>query len=945
MVGRGEGRADVVVCPPEEGPVASSSFSGDDAGWLDETWLQWLEDPASVDPAWRALFDGLPPEPVNGTRPGELPRFAPRPLFDPQRGRTGVDEASARRAARVVMLTNAWRVRGHGWADIDPLGQRERANFPELDPSWHGLTDADLDAEVPTAPLFGLPAVATVRAVADHLRKVYGGHTGAEFMNILDLSERRWVQEWFETSASRDPLPPAAARRWLRKLSDAENFERLIHNRFPGTKRFSLEGGESVIPFLDRVVGLLAAAGAHTAVLGLAHRGRLNTLVSLMGKPVRAIIDEFQDAAGGTQGSGDVKYHLGYAADVALPGDLTLHLSLTPNPSHLEAVDPVVEGRVRARQDRHGDHDRRAVVPILIHGDAAMAGQGLVMETLNLSELDGYATGGTIHVVINNQIGFTTPPQDSRSTMYCTDIARMLAVPIVHVHGEDPVALADAAAFAVAWRQRFGRDVVIDVVCYRKHGHNEGDEPSFTQPLMYEQIRQRPTPRQESARRITSRVPEAEADAIHRDSQAALVAAADGPRPDPAVLGPMGLASVWAPWRGDADVVPDTGLAADAMRALLDRVNTLPSDFAPHDKIKRLTEQRREVIREGVALDWALGEIGAFASLLSEGHPVRLSGQDSGRGTFSHRHAVVTDVRTGREYRPLSSVGGADLHVVDSSLSEAAVMGFEFGYALDRPEALVIWEAQFGDFVNGAQVILDQFLAASEQKWGRTCGLVLMLPHGYEGQGPEHSSGRLERFLDMAAEGNWTVANLTTPAQLFHALRRQVKRSVRKPLILMTPKSGLRHPRMASPLSDFALEGLRAVLTDPQVPSGARRVVLCSGKVAIDLFDARAKRSDANDVAIVRVEVLAPFPAAEVDAALAAHPGAEVVWCQEEPKNMGAWPSFAARWFDGDLPGGRRPRYVGRPAAAAPATGSHKRHVDEQAQLLGEALSPSTDRP
>lgn len=898
---------------------SESLLAGEHAAWLDERYGAWLVDPASVDPAWRALFDSFPQD---------VPALAP----------TGAErgDGDLRRAARVVQLINAWRVRGHALAEIDPLGFREKAAMPALDPSWHGLGPNDLDAQVATAPLYGIAAVASVREVETHLRRAYAGGMAAEFMNLMQFEQRTWVQKRLETLPGRAVLTPPEAVRFHRKACDAENLERLLHNRFPGTKRFSLEGAESVVSALDLLLARLCALGVTDVVFGMSHRGRLNTLVNVFEKPLGSIIGEFQDVKGEAQGSGDVKYHLGFSAVVAV-GERKLHLSLTPNPSHLEAVDPVVEGRVRAWQDEGEGDSKGRIVPLLIHGDAAFSGQGLVMETLNLSELAGYHTGGTIHLVINNQIGFTTPPHEARSTPYCTDVARMLAIPILHVNGEDPVAVAGAIEFAAEWRQTFRRDVVVDVYCYRKHGHNESDEPGFTQPLLYETIRTRKSPREavEQGLLAAGLLTVAQAAANQTESRAALEAAADLPHaPNASVPGP------WDRHRGACtEEVGDTQFDRDQLSAMLVDLNTVPAGFNAHPKIRRLLQDRVERVRKGMSLDWALAEMAAFGTLVLQGHGVRLSGQDSGRGTFSHRHAVLADVVNGREIYPLCALGPGRFVCVDSSLSEAGVLGFELGYAMNAPNYLVMWEAQFGDFTNGAQVLIDQFLTATEQKWGRLCALTLLLPHGYEGQGPEHSSARLERFLQQGAEDNIQVMNLSTPAQLFHALRRQVRRRARKPLVLMTPKSGLRHPEAVSSLDEFATGAFAPVLDDTTVDRAAvRRVVLCSGKVFFDLSAARRERG-VSDVALVRAEQLFPWPAVALEAVLAGYPGAaEIVWCQEEPKNMGAWPMLAAGWFDGPLPGGRRPRYVGRPAAAAPSTGSHKRHVAAQEAVVAEAL-------
>jgi 2-oxoglutarate dehydrogenase E1 component len=953
--------------------LPDSMLSGENADWLDQQYRAWLDDPSAVDAEWAELFAQFDPA-DSGTRlPGDAPRFRPRSIFAAP---AGAGSAESGLASEVAQLVNAYRVRGHMEADIDPLGRRDRTRHPELELAWHGLGEADLEREVPTAPLYGVPPRLPLRDVIAHCRKSYCGAIGTEFMNVMDSEQKQWVLQWLETLPNRLVLDRDAELRVLRKLCDAENFERMLHTRFPGTKRFSLEGGETLIPLLDLVVSESGRRGVTDIVFGMAHRGRLNTLVNILEKPAHLIVSEFQDARMETQGSGDVKYHMGYSGDaVTIHGD-RVHFSLTPNPSHLEAVDPVVEGRVRAKQDRDGDTEHVRTMPVLIHGDAAFSGQGLVMETLNLSELNGYRTGGTIHIIVNNQIGFTTPPREGRSTPYCTDIARMLAVPILHVNGEDPRAVAAVVQLAVEWRQRYHRDVVIDMYCYRLHGHNEGDEPSFTQPKMYTVIRARDTPRQHYAEFLTRNgfLTEEDVEGVFEASKAAMwrdaevlgeevamsteertlefkdsdpdIAAYDAVDESVAtrVARPEDRADAKGLWLahvgGDINEETDTGVPLARLVELLHELQELPEGFKPHSKIARLLRQRRDTAAGTRPVDWAMGEVGAFATLLAEGHPVRLSGQDSGRGTFSHRHAVVTDRETGREFYPLSTLG-TQFDAIDSSLSEAAVLGFEFGYSTDTPEALVLWEAQFGDFANGAQIIIDQFITAAEQKWGRLSGLTMLLPHGYEGQGPEHSSARLERFLLACGDDNIQVANLTTPANLFHALRRQVKRVARKPLVLMTPKSLLRHPEAVSTLEELAEGAFQRVIgeVDPVVaPEGVRRVVFCSGKVYYELVAERREREQ-HDVAIVRVELLHPWPAADLDAVIASYgPDTELVWCQEEPRNMGAWPAIL-HWLMDHVPVARLPRYVGRPASASPATGSHKKHFQEQSRLISDALT------
>jgi len=964
-----------------------SLLAGDNADFLDDQYRAWVEDPASVEPAWAAFFEGLVADGTldapNGAGVAQFPGPDARSVFGGGRG--GVTEAEARRQAAVVQMINAWRVRGHFVADIDPLGRRELEQHPELTYGWHGLRETDLDATVSTGNLVGIESSAKLSDVLDHLRAAYGDAIAVEYMNIDDNEQKRWVQERIEYLPHQEVLDAEGEARVLRKLSDAEAFEQMLHTRFPGTKRFSLEGGETVIPLLDLLITHCADHGVREIVFGMAHRGRLNVLTNIMEKPPRRIVEEFEDSRGPVQGSGDVKYHLGYSADIVTIHGKPVHLSLTPNPSHLEAVNPVVEGRVRAKQDRVGDTDRRGTLPVLLHGDAAFVGQGSVMENFQLSGLDGYTTGGTIHVVINNQVGFTTGPKSGRSSNYASDVARMMAIPILHVNGEHPRAVAAAVKLASEWRQTFGRDVVIDMYCYRKHGHNEGDEPSFTQPLMYEVIRSRPTPRAVYAEHLVTRghMTQAEADQIFaesRDSFAERIAPPEvnelpvsrvdlpddkGEDPDQALYAEQGKAPeseanpvddhveveevspVKGRWEtytdGAIDEEVDTGIPLDELQAWMEKANAVPKGFTPHNKINRLVKQRLQVARGERPVDWAMAEQAAMATLAVEGFAVRLSGQDSGRGTFSQRHAVWTDAKTGQIHRPLSvlSEDQGRVEVLDSHLSEMAVLGFEYGFSLDTPDALVMWEAQFGDFSNGAQVIIDQFITSSEQKWGRLSGLVMLLPHAFEGQGPEHSSARLERFLLQGAQDNIQVANVSTPANYFHLLRRQVVRHVRKPLVLMTPKSLLRHPRCTSTREEMAEGRFQRVIADPRDldRSALRKVVFCSGHVYYDIIAELESRGGDDTIAIHRVELLYPFPAAEMAALLEGVPeGAELVWAQEEPKNMGAWPLFC-QWFPEHLSSHGPVRYVGRPAAASPATGSHTQHKREQEALVSDALA------
>jgi len=937
--------------------VPASLLAGDNAAYVDELYRSWQQDPASVDTRWAALFASA------GSPSGPAPRPpgpSARSIFHgPARpveralaaGAAALPSESealevADRQARIMLMVNAFRVRGHTEADIDPLGRHRNEPHPELTLEYYGLSEADLDRPCSGRGVFGVPQVTTLRHLITRLRRAYCSGFGVEFMNIGEPQRKAWLQERIELRQDGRAMSREECLKALRLSADAQHFEAMLHTRFPGTKRFSLEGAETLVPLLDDLLESVAARGVESVLLGMAHRGRLNVLANILRKPVRQIADEFMDhVETDFDGSGDVKYHLGFSSHYKTRSGQVVKLSLSFNPSHLEAVDPVVEGRCRARQDRAGDRLHERTLPLLIHGDAAFAGQGLVAETLNLSDLKGYRTGGTIHV--NNQIGFTTAPRDARSTPYATDVARMLAVPIFHVNGENPEAVAHVARLAAEWRQTFRQDVIIDMYCYRKHGHNEGDEPSFTQPLLYDAIRKRPTPLEVYIQRIEAVYPDisrAEIDAVVEESRNCLEAQLreDAPVGWDSYEGNTAstLGRVWAPFRTGATVRDpvDTRFPSDRLRDLLRRANTIPEGFRPHRKIERLLQQRMEMVNGERPLDWAMGEQAAYASLVAGGTAVRLSGQDSQRGTFSHRHATLTDVHDGREITPLDRLlpEQARFQVFDSLLSEAAVLGFEYGYSLDQPETLVLWEAQFGDFANGAQVIIDNFLMCGEQKWNRSSGLVMLLPHGYEGQGPEHSSARLERFLQLCAEDNVVVANCTTPASFFHLLRRQVLWRVRKPLIVLSPKSLLRHPRCTSTLDQLANGSFQPILGDEGVDlAAARRVVLCSGKIYYDLLAAR-EEAGITDIALLRFEQLHPFPGGQLKELLApCRPGTELFWCQEEPRNMGAWPMFD-EWLTEAL--GERPRFIGRRASASTATGSPRRHETEQRSLVAQAL-------
>jgi 2-oxoglutarate dehydrogenase E1 component len=990
---------------------------GINAGLVEELYAQYLDNPASVDPSWRTHFDArlaaTTPARSLATRAGNLPVTdgdLARTLTAPRNGladarsteagfQAGVDEAfdasalpepphgppadpraeheqevlaEAAIRARVYKLLNAYRVRGHLFAHIDPLGSPKFA-APELDFKNFDLLPEDLDKPFPTIDLAGLPPVATLREILSAVEETYCRTIGVEFTHVEDPEPREWLQQRMESTRNRLALAEDEQLRILTKLSDAEIFEQFIQRSYgAGTKRFSLEGAESLIPLLDLVIEQSALRDVEEIVIGMAHRGRLNVLANIMDKSVREIFAAFEDADPERfLGGGDVKYHLGYSTDRVTGGGKSVHLTMTFNPSHLEFVNPVAEGRARAKQDRllsnDGVHagvelaqsaraqatDRRRVLPLLIHGDAAFMGQGIVAETLNLTGLAGYATGGTIHVIVNNQVGFTTDPEDSRSTRYASDITRMLKVPVFHVNGEDPEAVAQVAHLATEFRQRFGLDIVIDMYCYRRHGHNEGDEPRYTQPLMYQAVDRKPTVRQVYVKRLVKmgNVTEDTADAIVVRRREALATALDDVKQRGFAPVTYAMGGVWTSYRGGPDgATPEVATAVPAarIRALSQRLVELPEGFHAHPKVTSILRARHAALMDDEPFDWGTGEMLAYATLLADRTPIRISGQDVRRGTFSHRHAVLFDTQSGEAFAPLAGLAAAPgrFEIYNSPLSEQGVLGFDFGYSLDYPEALVIWEAQFGDFLNGAQVIVDQFITSSEDKWHRLSGLVLYLPHGYEGQGPEHSSARVERFLQNAAEDNVQVCNLTTPAQLFHALRRQVLRPWRKPLVIMTPKSLLRVAatssgphRPVSRLSDLTEGRFHRVIADTAGvdPSRVRRVLLCSGKVYYDLALARDARK-ANDVAIVRLEQLYPLNE-ELTRALAAYPdGTPIVWVQEEPKNYGGWYYILATVPD--FLHGRLPlSCVARASSASPATGSRASHLYEQKMLIDEAFS------
>lgn len=863
---------------------------------------------------------------------------------------------------RALMLIRAYRAMGHLVADLDPLGLTERTIHNELRPETYGFTESDLDRPIFIDHVLGLET-ATVRQILTIVQRTYCRKIGVEFLHISTPAQKAWIQERIEGEEKDITFTTEGKKAILNKLIESETFEKFSDTKYTGTKRFGLEGGEAMIPALEQIIKRGGQLGVKEIVFGMAHRGRLNVLASVLGKPHRAIFNEFKGGSfkpDDVEGSGDVKYHLGASSDRSFDGN-NVHLSLTANPSHLEIVDPVVLGKVRAKQDQHGDSDRQQVLPLLIHGDAAFAGQGVVAECFGLYGLKGHRTGGSIHFVINNQIGFTTNPRLSRSSPYCTDVAKMIEAPIFHVNGDDPEAVVHVAKIAIEFRQKFGKPVVIDMFCYRRHGHNESDEPAFTQPIMYKAIKSHPTVTtlytkqlinegvitEEGVEQLRSQV------RTHLDEE---FENADSYRPNKADW----LDGRWSRigFADDDARRGNTGVDSEVLRDVGHRITAIPDDFNAHRTVQRLIARRREMIDTGEGIDWAMAESLAFGTLLREKFPVRLSGQDVERGTFSQRHSVLIDQETERRFIPLEHVSPdqSDFEVINSMLSEEAVLGFEYGYSLAEPMALVMWEAQFGDFANGAQVVIDQFISSAERKWLRMSGIVLLLPHGYEGQGPEHSSARLERFLQLSAEDNWQVANCTTPANYFHILRRQLHRKFRKPLVLMTPKSLLRHKRVVSRLDemgpDTTFHRVLWDIADRKQPvhqpdllelkpdNEIKRVVLCSGKVFYDLVDAREKEG-ADDVYILRVEQLYPFPARSLIAELERFRGAEVVWCQEEPRNMGAWQFMEPnlRWtLDHINAEQTQPRYAGRPAAASPATGQASKHASEQQTLVLEAL-------
>jgi len=935
---------------PKSDSEADATPNSLSLGFIEELYANYLADPTSVSADWRRYFKQM----ANGHRPigpARLgPSFRPSSLFNPPGKSDGTGSDSVRELEmallqdRVDQLVRAYRVRGHRVANIDPLGI-PRPHLPELDPESYGLTEADMDRTFSTDTIGGSDML-SLRRILERLRNTYCRSIAVQFMHMDDLSVRRWLQDRMEATENRLTLSKQEQLRILTRLTDATIFEEFIQKRFTGAKSFSLEGAESLIPLLDLTIEKAGDQGIREIVLGMAHRGRLNVLANIMGKGAQEIFREFADIDPKLHlGRGDVKYHLGYSSDWITAARHKVHLSLCFNPSHLEFVSPVAIGRVRAKQDRAGDTKREQIMTLVIHGDAAFAGEGVVQETFNLSQLEAYKTGGTIHVVVNNQIGFVTSPSEGRSSTYATDVAKMLQIPIFHVNGEDPEAVALVVRLAMDFRHEFKRDVVIDMYCYRRRGHNESDEPSFTHPVLYKAIEKRKSVRDNYLDRLLSlgEITQEEANRIAREQTQQLDEELSVARSNEYVARPQAHPGVWKGYVGgrDADVKEvETSVDRAELSRLMESLTHVPSDFHPHPKIERILEARREMAHGTKPLDWAAGEALAFATLATAGYRIRMSGQDCTRGTFSQRHAVLHDYQDGHRYTPLQHLakGQGPVEIFNSPLSEAGVLGFEYGYSLDCPNGLVLWEAQFGDFVNAAQVIIDQFIASAETKWRRLSGLVMLLPHGFEGMGPEHSSARLERFLSLAADCNMQIMNPSTPAQYFHALRRQVVRPWRKPLVVMTPKSLLRHPKAVSPLTDCSSGGFEKVIADDQPDRPhVEGVLLCSGKLYYELAQEREDLGR-HDVAIVRMEQLYPLPMEALRKTLSRYKdGTPVYWVQEEPENMGAWRFLLAR-FGADLFDRWPFSGISRRASPSPATGSASSHRMEQKELLMQAF-------
>ena len=937
--------------------LSTSHISGANADYIEGLYEQYLSEPNAVPPEWRDYFDRLPKVDTPTVSMHDVPHSVVREQFakiSKMRVRTEATVAHdsqateyERKQVRVVQLISAYRQRGHQRAKLDPLGLAERDPVPDLDLSFHQLSEADLDTVFQVGSLYYGASDATLRDIVDALERTYCHTIGAEFMHIVDTEQRHWIMSRMESVRSAPEFSREQRVQILRRLIKAEGLEKSLGSKYPGTKRFGLEGGESLIPMMSEAIQRTGSYGAKEVVIGMAHRGRLNVLVNILGKKPSDLFDEFEGRVN-FENSGDVKYHQGFSSNVMTPGG-EVHLALAFNPSHLEIVAPVVEGSVRARQDRREDPVGDSVVPIVIHGDAAFAGQGVVMETFQLSQTRAYKTGGTLHIVINNQVGFTTSRrEDARSTEYCTDIAKMVQAPIFHVNADDPEAVVFATQLAVDFRNTFKRDVVIDLVCYRRRGHNEADEPSVTQPLMYKKIKNHPSTRDLYAHRLVTE------GLLTEQEDAALVEryreSLDRGEPlvSSLVMEPNKELFVdWTPYLGHTWTAHcDTSIPINRLRELSELANRTPEGFAAQRQVNKILEDRRKMGAGALEINWGFAEVMAYATLLVDGYPVRMTGQDVGRGTFSHRHAVLHNQKADEQHIPLQHLSDdqADFDIYDSLLSEEAVLAFEYGYSTTSPKGLVIWEAQFGDFANGAQVVIDQFITSGEHKWSRLCGLTMLLPHGYEGQGPEHSSARLERYLQLCAEQNIQVCMPTTPAQVFHMLRRQAIRPLRKPLVVMSPKSLLRHKEATSTLEELADGRFQTVLdeTDGLDPAKVKRLILCSGKVFYDLRAARRERG-IEDVALVRIEQLYPFPEEDLAEIVAQYSNIEdAIWCQEEPMNQGAW--YASQHHMRKVIQRHKVdvylRYAGREASASVSAGYTALHLREQEQFINEALGP-----
>lgn len=927
----------------------SSHMAGSNAAYIEELYEAYLEDKNSVTEQWRSIFDGLPK--VEGVEIDTnhtviREQFKSLAALGPAARTTQSSPATSsggdEKQVKVLQLINAFRFRGHQHANLDPLGLWKQERVRDLELSHHSLSEQDFNTRFNIGSYAIGEDSMTLGDLYKSLNRTYCGSIGSEYMHITDTEQKRWLQQHIESVQAKPPISREQKVNILKGLVSADGMEKYLGAKFPGAKRFSLEGGDSLVPMLKGLISHAGSNGTKEVVIGMAHRGRLNVLVNVLGKNPSVLFDEFSGKHDESLGAGDVKYHAGFSSDFATPGG-NLHLALAFNPSHLEIVNPVVMGSVRARLDRRGCSDGTAVLPITIHGDSAIAGQGVVQETFNMSQTRGFQVGGTVRIVINNQVGFTTSKtEDTRSTQYCTDIAKMVQAPIFHVNSDDPEAVMFVTQLALDYRNKFKRDVVIDLVCYRRHGHNEADEPNATQPIMYQKIKKHPVPRDIYADQLTSEgsIEKHEVDKLISDYRAAL----DHGACVVEEWRPMTEHSVdWSPYLGhDWDVEYDGTLTKDKLIELANAVCRYPEDFKLQSRVKKLYDDREAMVKGEKKLDWGMAENLAYASLVDVGEDIRITGQDSGRGTFFHRHANLHNQKDGSDYMPLQNIkeNQGKMEIYDSVLSEAAVVAFEFGYATAEPTTLTIWEAQFGDFANGAQVVIDQFLSSGETKWGRLCGLTLLLPHGYEGQGPEHSSARLERFLQMCADHNWQVCVPSTPAQVFQMIRRQALRPMRRPLIVMSPKSLLRHPLAVSSLDELEDGIFHNVIdeVDEMDSKAVKRVVMCSGKVYYDLLDQRRK-NEQSDVAIIRIEQLYPFPKAEIEKIISKNYKhvKDWVWCQEEPQNQGAW-YCSQHHFWSSIPNGAKLTYTGRTAAASPAVGYISVHNQQQKELVDDAL-------